>query len=206
MRKTRRKPSILGACAVIVSATLLAITLVGCGDEDAPRSLSSLLLDRSELPRTLPKLRESASNAGLNKFAKATGVHSAGQTTQLKRQLKSHGFVRGSARRYQSRTGDARILILIESVTEMKDGDASKKMVEQTFKRAGKKPNKIDIELGDFSRSYKIEAANIPVYVFAWKKGKLFYFFSLSSNRNGGPSQKAVERLAEKLAEKNEKG
>ncbi len=193
-------------CAVLFFTVLLALAIGGCGDGDAPRSLSSLLLDRSELPGTLPKLRESASNAGLNKFVRAAGVHSSGQTTQLKRQLKSHGFVRGSARRYQSRTGDARILILIESVAEMKDGDAAKKMVEQTFKRAGKKPNEIDIDLGSFSRSYKIEAANIPIYVFAWKRDKLFYFFSLSSNRNGGPSQKAVERIAEKAAEKVEKG
>ncbi len=201
-----KKLTTINIYVVFCSVALISLAVSACGDDDAPRSLSNLLLDRSELPRTLPKLRESASNAELNKFVTVAGVHTAGQTTELKRQLKSHGFVRGSARRYQSRTGDARILILIESVAELKDGGAAKKMVEQTFKRAGKDPDEIDIELGDFSRSYKIEAANIPIYVFAWKKGKLFYFFSLSSNRNGGPSQKSVERLAEKAAEKNELG
>ncbi len=157
------------------------------------------------MPRSLPKLSESATDARLKKFVTVAGVRTAGQTTQLKRQLSSLGFERGSARRYQARTGDARILILIESVAELKDGDSAKKMVERTFKRAGKKPDEIDLDLGDFSRSYKVEAANIPVYVFAWKKGKLFHFFSLSSNRNGGPSQDAVESLAEKAAAKGEK-
>lgn len=194
------------APAAIIALTALAMTLSACGDEDAPRSLDSLLLERAELPKTLPKLAESTSNARLDRFVKASGVRSTAETKQLKKQLNSLGFVRGSARRYRARTGNARILVLIESVAELKDSGSAKKMVDWTFKGAGRKPDEIDLDLGDFSSSYKKEAADIPVYVFAWKQGKLFYFFSLASNRNGGPSQKTVERLAEKAAGKNEMG
>lgn len=196
--------ALLKRFTLIIFGVVIASAISACGDEEAPRSLNSLLLERSELPPAVPTLRESASNAGLDRFVKASGAHTGEQSRNLKRQLRSLGFVRGSARRYQAQTGEARILVLIESVAELKEGSAAKKMVEQTYGRAGKRPAEIDIEFGEFSRSYKAEVANVPVYVFAWKEGKLFFYFSLSSNRNGGPSQKAVEALATKASRKDE--
>lgn len=188
------------ALALLLALPLLLV-IAACGRDEVPSSLNDALLQREKLPKPLPRQVATTSNGRAGSFAQTLSAVENDERQGFVRALRDSGFVRGSARQFRAATGRARVLLLLQGVAEFKSADGAGAMVDRA-RKIGKRGERdeLDLDLGDFSAAYKVKVAKTPVYTFTWQRGRLAFFLSLVSNRNGGPSQTAVERVAERAA------
>lgn len=184
-------------------AFFLVVLVSGCGGDDVPKSLDRQLLPRSELPKGLPKLKESVSNGSVSKFVDIVLFGDEAGQARGKRALKRAGFVRGSAQVYEDESNNAKVLILMQGVAEMRDDDAAAEIFEITRERGKRfKMETIDASISDNSISYKYKTGSIFSYGFIWQQNDLVHFLALVPNPNGGPKERDVVALAEKAAKR----